>query len=202
MLTLLQSPSSLTGKFTGWHYPACTLALLLAQGTMTACQHQKCCPAVAWLGLLQQHCENSLLIGARLAAMSSDDGLGRLLSLSAGGPAMAAASRAAFAAAAARLESIGGQRVEIDFSPFAEAAALLYQSSFVAERYSGIRAFLDKPSGGPAQQPEAALQQQRSLNDDQRLLPVTRAIISGSGAAAQVFCGSKVARAQQMRVCE
>jgi hypothetical protein len=98
-----------------------------------------------------------------------------------GGPAMAAASKAAFAAAIARLESVGGQRVEVDFSPFAEAAALLYQSSFVAERYSGIRAFLDKPSGGPAQQPEAALQQQRSLNTDQRLLPVTRAIISGSG---------------------
>lgn len=98
-----------------------------------------------------------------------------------GGPAMAAASKAAFAAAIARLESVGGQRVEVDFSPFAEAAALLYQSSFVAERYSGIRAFLDKPSGGPAAQPEAALQQQRSLNADQRLLPVTRAIISGSG---------------------
>lgn len=103
---------------------------------------------------------------------------------------MAAASRAAFAAAAARLESIGGQRVDIDFSPFAEAAALLYQSSFVAERYSGIRAFLDKPSGGPAQQPEAALQQQRTLNDDQRLLPVTRAIISGSGATSPCCCGS------------
>jgi allophanate hydrolase len=99
----------------------------------------------------------------------------------AGGPAMAAASKAAFAAAIARLEAVGGQRVEVDFAPFAEAAALLYQSSFVAERYSGIRTFLDKPSGGPAQQPEGALQQQRSLNDDQRLLPVTRAIISGSG---------------------
>jgi allophanate hydrolase len=94
---------------------------------------------------------------------------------------MAAASKAAFAAAIARLEAVGGQRVEVDFAPFAEAAALLYQSSFVAERYSGIRTFLDKPSGGPAQQPEGALQQQRSLNDDQRLLPVTRAIISGSG---------------------
>lgn len=113
---------------------------------------------------------------------------------------MAAASRAAFAAAAARLESIGGQRVEVDFSPFAEAAALLYQSSFVAERYSGIRAFLDKPSGGPAQQPEAALQQQRALNEDMRLLPVTRAIIAGSGAAVGSCCGSRVATAQQVGV--
>ena len=103
---------------------------------------------------------------------------------------MAAASKAAFAAAIARLESVGGQRVEVDFSPFAEAAALLYQSSFVAERYSGIRAFLDKPAGGSAQQPEDALQQQRVLNGDQRLLPVTRAIISGAGeTAGKGVCG-------------
>jgi len=106
-----------------------------------------------------------------------------------GGPAMAAASKAAFAAAVARLESVGGQRVEVDFAPFAEAAALLYQSSFVAERYSGIRSFLDKPSGGPAQQPEAALQQQRDLGADGRLLPVTRTIIAGAGkfTATDVF---------------
>lgn len=110
---------------------------------------------------------------------------------------MAAASRAAFAAAAQRLESVGGVRVEMDFSPFAEAAALLYQSSFVAERYSGIRSFLDnkdkkqqqqqQPGSGDAaqqrdqQQPEAALGQQRALAADERLLPVTRAIISGAG---------------------
>jgi allophanate hydrolase len=99
---------------------------------------------------------------------------------------MAAASKAAFAAAIARLESVGGQRVEVDFSPFAEAAALLYQSSFVAERYSGIRAFLDKPAGGSSQQPEDALRQQRTLNGDQRLLPVTRAIISGAGESGGI----------------
>jgi hypothetical protein len=35
------------------------------------------------------------------------------------------------------------QLVSIDFSPFAEAAAMLYGGSLVAERYSGLRTFLD-----------------------------------------------------------
>jgi hypothetical protein len=34
--------------------------------------------------------------------------------------------------------------VEVDFGPLLTVAAMLYGSSFVAERYSGIRAFLDK----------------------------------------------------------
>ena len=42
------------------------------------------------------------------------------------------------------LKSQGGQQVDINFSPFATTAKLLYESAFVAERYSGIRAFLDK----------------------------------------------------------
>ncbi|KAI8468534.1 MAG: allophanate hydrolase [Monoraphidium minutum] len=115
----------------------------------------------------------------------------------AGGPEMAAASAEQFAAAVARLQSVGGTLVDVDFSPFAEVAAMLYQSSFVAERYSGIRAFLDAgaPGGAAAAAagggggPEAALAQQRALNSDERLLPVTRAIISGSGkfTAADVF---------------
>ena len=33
--------------------------------------------------------------------------------------------------------------MDIDFSPFATTAKLLYESAFVAERYSGIRAFMD-----------------------------------------------------------
>ena len=43
------------------------------------------------------------------------------------------------------LNSQGGhQEEDLDFSPFAATAKLLYESAFVAERYSGIRAFLDK----------------------------------------------------------
>jgi allophanate hydrolase len=119
------------------------------------------------------------------------------LVVAAGGDAMAAASAAAFAAAVERLQGCGGSLVAIDFSPFAQAAALLYQSSFVAERYSGLRSFLDQPhaaevqgaqalaAAGVAADPvAAALLQQRSLASDQRLMPVTRAIISGAGAGA------------------
>jgi allophanate hydrolase len=103
---------------------------------------------------------------------------------------MAAASVEQFAAAAARLESLGGELVDIDFSPFAEIAAMLYQSSFVAERYSGLRKFLDEggPSaaaaaaGADAGGPAGELAKQRALFTDDRLLPVTRAIISGAGS--------------------
>lgn len=50
---------------------------------------------------------------------------------------------ACFADAVAALESMGGQKVIIDYAPLAEAAAMLYEDAFVAERYSGIRAFFD-----------------------------------------------------------
>lgn len=62
-----------------------------------------------------------------------------------------------FGEAVERLKSLGGEAVEIDFSPFAEAAWLLYQGPWVAERYAAIRPFITA-------HPEA-------------LLPVTRAII-------------------------
>lgn len=107
---------------------------------------------------------------------------------------MAAATAAAFSAAVQRLQSVGGSQVEVDFSPFAQVASLLYQSSFVAERYSGICAFLDKPyaaeaagaarlaaAGVPVDPVAASLLQQRELISDERLLPVTRTIISGAG---------------------
>ncbi|SAL43745.1 amidase [Caballeronia cordobensis] len=41
-----------------------------------------------------------------------------------------------FAKARAMLEAAGGEAVEIDFAPFVEAARLLYQGPWVAERYS------------------------------------------------------------------
>ena len=48
-----------------------------------------------------------------------------------------------FAAAIAQLESIGGEKVEIDFSPFVETAQLLYEGPWVAERYAAIQDFFD-----------------------------------------------------------
>ncbi|MCC8395559.1 allophanate hydrolase [Paraburkholderia sp. MMS20-SJTR3] len=47
-----------------------------------------------------------------------------------------AESPALFAKARALLEAAGGEAVEIDFAPFVEAAQLLYQGPWVAERYS------------------------------------------------------------------
>ncbi len=48
-----------------------------------------------------------------------------------------------YAEAAQRLEELGGMPVVIDFEPFATAAGLLYTSAFLAERYSGVREFLE-----------------------------------------------------------
>jgi allophanate hydrolase len=46
-----------------------------------------------------------------------------------------------FAEAVARLEALGGRRVEVDFAPFRAAARLLYEGPWVAERWVAIRGF-------------------------------------------------------------
>ena len=70
-----------------------------------------------------------------------------------------------FGEATAQLSSLGGTQVDIDFTPFAETAALLYESSFVAERYAGIRAFLERANGTanglPADHPKTRVGAQR-----------------------------------------
>ena len=58
----------------------------------------------------------------------------------------------------AKLESLGGKKQEIDFTPFNDAALLLYQGPWVSERYIACQPLIDE-------QPEA-------------LLDVTRGIIS------------------------
>ena len=64
-----------------------------------------------------------------------------------------------FAAAVARLESCGGTRVDVDFAPFLDAARLLYEGPWVAERYAAVGRFMQA-------HPDA-------------LLPVTAQIIAG-----------------------
>lgn len=45
-----------------------------------------------------------------------------------------------------KLESLGGKKIEIDFSPFLQAARLLYEGPWVAERYVAIEKILtEKP---------------------------------------------------------
>ena len=65
-----------------------------------------------------------------------------------------------FDAAVARIQSLGGECVEIDLQPFLETARLLYEGPWVAERYAAIRDFFDA-------NPEAPL-------------PVIREIVGGS----------------------
>ena len=74
-----------------------------------------------------------------------------------------------FDAAVARLERLGGERVQIDFAPFIETALLLYQGPWLAERYVVVEALL--------------------RNGSESLLPVTRQIIEGGAkhSAAQAF---------------
>jgi len=70
-----------------------------------------------------------------------------------------------FAAAAARLQGLGGTPVELDFAPFLETARLLYGGPWVAERYHAIQDFIER-------QPES-------------VFPVTRAItLSGAKPSA------------------
>ena len=52
-------------------------------------------------------------------------------------------SARAFAGAVEQLRALGGEPVAIDYAPLAEAAALLYESALVAERYEAIRGFFD-----------------------------------------------------------
>jgi allophanate hydrolase len=76
-----------------------------------------------------------------------------------------------FRAAVVRLPSLGLEAVEIDFAPFRETAALLYQGPWVAERWAALQSF-------HAQHAEA-------------FLPVTRGIIEGGArlTAADAFAG-------------
>jgi allophanate hydrolase len=76
---------------------------------------------------------------------------------------------AAFAAAREQARALDAELVEVDFAPFMEAARLLYEGPWVAERYQAIRAFIDA-------QPEA-------------VFPVTREITLGGAKplAADAF---------------
>jgi allophanate hydrolase len=56
-------------------------------------------------------------------------------------------AQSAFDEAVARMCELGGTPVTIDFEPLAEAAALLYDSALVAERYAAVRDFFDAHEG-------------------------------------------------------
>jgi allophanate hydrolase len=77
----------------------------------------------------------------------------------------------AFNEAVDRLEGLGGKPVRIDFSLYLEAAALLYEGPWVAERLAAIRPFFEKHAD--------------------QVHPVVRKIIEGAAkySAADLFAG-------------
>lgn len=76
---------------------------------------------------------------------------------------------ALFEQSVARLEALGGTAVAVDFEPFLSAARLLYEGSWLSERYAAIESLIE-------QKPEA-------------LFPVTRRIIEPGkhGSAVEAF---------------
>ncbi|MEU9856272.1 allophanate hydrolase [Streptomyces sp. NPDC047974] len=62
----------------------------------------------------------------------------------------------AFATAATRLAEAGTEIVPVDPAPFTEAAAMLYEGAFVAERYTAVGAFVDDHAGAADLDPTVA----------------------------------------------
>lgn len=88
----------------------------------------------------------------------------------------------AFDDAVAQLEALGGARVPIDYAPLAAAAALLYDSALVAERYAAVRDFFD-------------------AHEDEVIEPVRGILASGRDySAADLFDAQTRLRALAQRV--
>jgi allophanate hydrolase len=88
-------------------------------------------------------------------------------------------SAQAYDAALARCAALGGQIVEIDFEPFYEAARLLYEGPWVAERYLAARAIIE------------------SAPDS--LHPVTRAIIEQGARSSALDTFMALYRLEELR---
>ena len=99
-----------------------------------------------------------------------------------GGDSVASSMYDSFKKARENLESIGGTMVQIDFEPFKKIALLLYEGAFVAERYQGIREFLEQ---GRECGPGKVL----DISEDERMLLITRKIIANTQqySSADVF---------------
>ncbi len=88
-----------------------------------------------------------------------------------------------FATTIEHLKALGGEPVEIDFEPFLEAARLLYEGPWVAERYSVAGALIE-------QQPDA-------------VLPVIKAVLEKAPGTTAVQLFQAQYRLQQLKaVCD
>ncbi len=92
-------------------------------------------------------------------------------------------SPALFAATLEHLKALGGEPVEIDFAPFLEAARLLYEGPWVAERYSVAGELIE-------QQPDA-------------VLPVIKAVLEKAPGTTAVGLFRAQYRLQQLKaICD
>lgn len=93
------------------------------------------------------------------------------------------AYRELFARSVDRLVEMGGEQVEIDFAPFLEVAALLYDGPWVAERYHAVRNLIEA-------RPED-------------LMPVIRQVIGRAGEFDAVDGFAAAYRLQELRrICD
>jgi len=157
-----------------------TLGLLSTRGVVPACRSLDC---VSIFGLTVRDAQAVLEVAqgfdaadpfSRALTADLESGFGERFRF--GVPRAAdlefcgdAASETLYGEALARLEALGGERVELDFRPFYETARLLYEGPWVAERWLVVRGLL-------ARNPEA-------------VHPVTRRVIEKASAfsAADTF---------------
>jgi allophanate hydrolase len=95
-----------------------------------------------------------------------------------------ARSAEAFGRAVEQLRAIGGTPVMIDYAPLAAAAALLYDSALVAERYAAVREFFDAHEAEVMEPVRGILAQGRSYSAADYVAARTRLQALGQRAAA------------------
>jgi len=93
-------------------------------------------------------------------------------------------AEAAWDAAIARLQALGGTPVEIDYAPLAEAAALLYDSALVAERHAAVQAFFDTHEAQVMEPVRSILAQGRGYSASEHVDALTQLHALGQRAAA------------------
>jgi allophanate hydrolase len=92
-----------------------------------------------------------------------------------------------FAAALERLRSLGHEIVEVDFAPFLDAARLLYEGPWTAERYAAVGEFIEKHSATPETARAAGLD------------PTVAKIILGGKAPSAADCFRATYRLAELR---
>jgi allophanate hydrolase len=150
-----------------------SLGRLSTRGVVPACRSLDC------VSILSLTCEDAARVLAVAEGFDAQDAYSRPIEqVSLGGFRVGVPRRAQleffgdldyarlFAAAAARMGSLGGSLIEIDAAPMLEAARLLYDGPWIAERYAALAPFMQTHAGA--------------------MYPVTRDIISGGAKPSAV----------------